>query len=100
MAGILTYIGVMALVSVWIIGWLGIALLAGAVFDLPPKTCALLGALLGPLGVIASIFTGFAVRKNDIAASGRELFGRAASRTKITKEELMRRRSAGDDPFS
>lgn len=100
MAGIFTYIGVMTLVGVWTVGWLGIALLAGAVFDLPPKTCALLGALLGPLGVIASVFTGFATRKDDIAASGKELFGRAATRTKITKEELMRRRRTEDDPFS
>lgn len=99
MTGILAYIAIMMIIAVWIIGWLGISLVAGAAFDLPPKTTALLGALLGPLGLIATLFAGFALRKEAIAKGGKALMGRAANRAKITRDDLMSRRRDESDPF-
>jgi hypothetical protein len=58
MAGILSYFAMALMVGLWIIGWLGLACLVGAFFDLELSTTALLGALLGPLGIVAVVILG------------------------------------------
>lgn len=62
MAGILSYIAMAVMVSLWVLGWLGIACFVGAFFNLQLSTSALLGALLGPLGFIAVVVLGIAER--------------------------------------
>ena len=64
MTGVLSYIAIVALVSMWMIGWLGLTLLLGAFFDLPPKVSAISGVVLGPLGFVMIIFVGIAHRKS------------------------------------
>lgn len=39
-------------------GWVGLTVLLGSFFDLPLKTSATAGAVLGPLGFILVIFVG------------------------------------------
>jgi hypothetical protein len=68
MAGILSYIAMALMVGLWIVGWLGLACLVGAFFDLELSTTALLGALLGPLGFIAVIILGI-IEKNKSSRS-------------------------------
>jgi NhaP-type Na+/H+ or K+/H+ antiporter len=58
MAGLLSYIAIGLMIGLWIVGWLGLACIVGAFFDLPMSTSALLGALLGPLGFVAAIVLG------------------------------------------
>ena len=63
MGGILSYISIFFLVAIWMLGWLGITLMLGAVFDLPVKGVAITGAVLGPLGFLAILFVGIAVKQ-------------------------------------
>jgi hypothetical protein len=63
MKGILTYISILMLVGMWMLGWLGITLLLGAFFDLSAKGTAITGAILGPLGFVAILFVGIATSK-------------------------------------
>lgn len=58
MAGILTYVSVFLLMAIWVLGWCGVSVVLGALFDLPISTTALLGALLGPIGALMVILLG------------------------------------------
>jgi hypothetical protein len=60
MAGALSYIAILTLVGIWMLGWLGITVMLGAFFDLPIKGVAITGAVLGPLGTVAILFVGLA----------------------------------------
>ncbi len=66
MAGILSYIAMALMVGLWIVGWLGLACLVGAFFDLELSTTALLGALLGPLGFVAVVILGIIEKTRSI----------------------------------
>lgn len=58
MAGLLTYIAIFAMTSIWILGWMGLSVVIGSFFDLPLKTVSLVGATLGPLGFMVTIMLG------------------------------------------
>ena len=58
MAGVLTYIAIFAMTSIWILGWMGLSVVIGSFFDLPLKTVSLVGATLGPLGFMVTIMLG------------------------------------------
>jgi len=58
MAGSLTYISIFMLMGVWVLAWAGVTALCGSFFDLPLSTSSLMGALLGPIGVVAVILLG------------------------------------------
>lgn len=60
LGGFLGYLAIGILILIWLVGWLGICLLVGQFFDLPEKTTAIIGAVLGPLGVLAVIYVGLA----------------------------------------
>jgi Kef-type K+ transport system membrane component KefB len=60
LGGFLGYLAIGTLILVWLVGWLGVCLLVGQFFDLPEKTTAVTGAVLGPLGVVAVIYVGLA----------------------------------------
>lgn len=68
MAGILTYFAIILLTAIWVLGWMGIAAIVGAFFDLPLSTCALIGTTLGPLGFIVVVLLG-TVEKRRLANS-------------------------------
>lgn len=71
MASLLTYISVVGLTLVWLLGWMGMTLIIGAFFDLPVSTTALVGLTLGPLGVIVVILVGITERiRNSPTARG------------------------------
>ena len=57
--GILTYIAIFGMTLIWIVGWMGISMIAGSFFELPLKTTCLIGALLGPLGFMLTLIAGF-----------------------------------------
>jgi hypothetical protein len=57
-AGLLTYIAIFAMTSIWILGWMGLSVVIGSFFDLPLKTVSLVGATLGPLGFMVTIMLG------------------------------------------
>lgn len=57
-AGFLTYVAVFAMTAIWIIGWMGLCVVIGSFFDLPLKTTSLVGATLGPLGVMVTVMVG------------------------------------------
>jgi len=59
MMGILTYIAIFGMTLIWIVGWMGISMIAGSFFELPLKTTCLIGALLGPLGFMLTLIAGF-----------------------------------------
>jgi len=56
--GILTYVALFGLVGVWIVGWMGLSIVAGSFFDLPLRTVSLVGATLGPLGLVVTVIIG------------------------------------------
>lgn len=58
MAGFLTYISIFMLMGVWVLAWTGVTALCGSFFNLPMSTSSLMGALLGPIGVVAVILLG------------------------------------------
>jgi phosphate/sulfate permease len=58
MAGSLTYISIFMLMGVWVLAWAGVTALCGSFFNLPLSTSSLVGALLGPIGVVAVILLG------------------------------------------
>lgn len=67
MAGLLTYIAIFAMTSIWILGWMGLSVVIGSFFDLPLKTVSLVGATLGPLGFMVTIMLGILEsRKEEI----------------------------------
>jgi len=57
--GLLTYIAILGLTGVWILGWMGLSVVVGSFFNLPLRTVTLVGAILGPLGFIVTIAIGF-----------------------------------------
>lgn len=65
LGGILGYIAIGTLIMIWMLGWLGICLLVGQFFDLPEKTTAITGAVLGPLGVVAVVYVGLATQSKE-----------------------------------
>jgi hypothetical protein len=69
MRGILSYIAIVSLISIWMLGWLGLTVLVGAFFDLPGKTTSITGAVLGPLGFVMVIFVGIAQSKGRSGSS-------------------------------
>lgn len=58
LGGFLGYIAIFVMASIWLVGWVGLTVLLGSFFDLPMKTSAIAGAVLGPLGFILVIFVG------------------------------------------
>lgn len=58
MAGFLTYVAVIAMTVIWILGWMGLCLVVGSFFALPLRTASLVGAILGPLGLLVTIMLG------------------------------------------
>jgi len=58
LTGLLTYIAIFGLTTVWILGWMGLSVVAGSFFGLPLKTVTLVGATLGPLGFIVTVAIG------------------------------------------
>jgi hypothetical protein len=67
MKGILSYIAIMGFATVWIVGWMCLAWLVGAFFNLSMATTSVVGATLGPLGVIAVLVVGFSTRNSPHA---------------------------------
>ena len=65
LGGFLGYLAIGTLILVWLVGWLGVCLLVGQFFDLPEKTTAVTGAVLGPLGVVAVIYVGLATQSRS-----------------------------------
>ena len=65
MAGLLTYIAIFAMTSIWILGWMGLSVVVGSFFDLPLKTVSLVGATLGPLGFMVTIMLAILVSSNE-----------------------------------
>lgn len=65
LGGFLGYLAIGTLILVWLVGWLGVCLLVGQFFDLPEKTTAVTGAMLGPLGVVAVIYVGLATQSRS-----------------------------------
>ena len=63
--GLFSYIAIVGFTTVWILGWLCISWLVGAFFDLPMPTTAILGATLGPLGLVAVLILGFLSRQSN-----------------------------------
>jgi len=63
MAGFLIYISIFVLVGIWILGWAGVSLAAGAFFDLPMGTSSMLGAVLGPIGFVVTILVGVVAKR-------------------------------------
>ena len=90
MRGILSYIAIISLISVWMLGWLGLTVLVGTFFDLPGKTTSITGAVLGPLGFVMVIFVGIAQNK------GR---GSAASVSSLRSSPRKVSHSDSSDPF-
>ena len=65
--GILTYISITGLITIWTLGWTSLCWLVGASMNIKVSTTALLGALLGPLGLVAVLSLGtIEVRKNSV----------------------------------
>ncbi len=58
LGGFLGYIAIFMMATIWVLGWVGLTVLLGSFFDLPMKTSATAGAVLGPLGFIMVIFVG------------------------------------------
>ena len=69
MRGILSYIAIVSLIAIWMLGWLGLTVMVGAFFDLPGKTTSITGAVLGPLGFVMVIFVGIAQSKGRDGSS-------------------------------
>ena len=68
MLGLLSYIAILGMTIIWILGWTGISVMAGSFFDLPLRTVSLVGATLGPLGFIVTIMIGVIESRNPGAA--------------------------------
>lgn len=66
MFGILTYFAVFMMTAIWVLGWMGLSVIAGSFFNLPLKTISLVGATLGPLGFVITILVGVLERKSTI----------------------------------
>lgn len=58
-AGILTYFAFLLILSVWAVGWLTVSGVVGSILKVPPKVSIAAGLILGPLGVLYVLFTGF-----------------------------------------
>jgi hypothetical protein len=56
--GVFSYIAILGFTLIWVLGWLCICWLVGAFFDLPMGTTAIVGATLGPLGLVAVLILG------------------------------------------
>lgn len=56
--GILTYISIIGLTAIWTLGWTSLCWLVGASMNIKASSSALLGALLGPLGLVAVLSLG------------------------------------------
>lgn len=66
--GFFTYIAILGMTAVWILGWMGLSVVVGSFFDLPLRTVSLVGAVLGPLGFIVTIMIGVLESRNPAAA--------------------------------
>jgi hypothetical protein len=80
MAGIAVYFAFLLMTAIWVLGWAGVSVLAGAFFDLPVQTTSILGAVLGPIGFLVTILVGVVQRKeapmvssNAVTSSHRHL---------------------------
>lgn len=71
MAGVLTYVSIFFLMAIWVLGWCGVSVVVGALFDLPISTTALLGALLGPIGALMVILLGI-IEKSTLSPHVRD----------------------------
>lgn len=63
MAGVLTYLAFLLILSVWAVGWLTISGILGSLLKVSPKVSIASGLILGPLGVLYVLFTGISNRK-------------------------------------
>jgi hypothetical protein len=57
-AGFLTYVAVFTMTVIWILGWMGLCVVVGSFFELSLKSVSLVGATLGPLGLMVTIMLG------------------------------------------
>jgi hypothetical protein len=73
--GILSYIAIMGFTLIWVLGWLCISWLVGAFFDLPMPTTAIVGATLGPLGLVAVIILGVLSKRQIMPSHGTQHVG-------------------------
>lgn len=76
----------MGFAMIWILAWLCVSWLVGAFFDLPMPTTAILGATLGPLGLVAVIILGVLSTRNDVSSA-------------VTPQIGSQSRRATEDPF-
>ena len=79
--GFLTYVAVLGLTGVWILGWMGLSVVVGSFFNLPLKTVTLVGATLGPLGFIVTVAIGFLESRQPAGVSSVPVAGPGESNT-------------------
>jgi len=63
--GILSYSAIMGFTLIWIVAWLCICWLVGAFFNLPMQTTAVIGATLGPFGLVMILILGIFSKNNE-----------------------------------
>jgi hypothetical protein len=84
--GIVSYIAIVGFTLVWVLGWLCVCWLIGAFFDLPMPTTAIVGATLGPLGLVAVLVLGILSKRQ---------IGNVPSETRATEKGFI----PTEDPF-
>jgi len=85
--GLLSYIAIVGFTLIWVLGWLCICWLIGAFFDLPMPTTAIVGATLGPLGLVAVLVLGILSKSQN-------------SYVPNTTRDTNRRLLPTEDPFA
>lgn len=77
--GALTFIAIIGVTTIWALGWTSLCWLVGASINLKISTSVLLGALLGPLGLVTVLTLGTLERRKALGI--RDLPVRVESRT-------------------
>jgi Kef-type K+ transport system membrane component KefB len=85
--GLLSYIAIVGFTLIWVLGWLCICWLIGAFFDLPMATTAIVGATLGPLGLVAVLVLGILSKSQNTDVP---------SEVRVTSRRLLQT----EDPFA
>lgn len=91
LGGFLGYVAIFIMAMIWVLGWVGLTVLLGSFFDLPLKTTATAGAVLGPLGFVLIIFVGGSSKASRHVRAGVAYISSAA-RNAVKP-------SAAEDPF-
>ncbi len=92
LGGLLGYVAVLSLASMWLLGWIGLTVLLGSFFDLPIKVTAAAGAILGPLGFVLIIFIGAGAKAGSQVRAG---VSRVSAISRSRNHSL-----APEDPFA